>query len=187
MVVRVCRPPSRRTYVVSVTVTFPIIKLTQPTQYLMSQTSPGEILEGCPDATDHCQGLLSAVAISASSTYKQFDLNSKVLNGCSLLDRVRRSLSPSRVEGTTPAQCLQFLDRIPMTWGIMSLQSTNIFPKTPSFASPSTTASRLSLARLTLSVVLLLLSAKSVPPQVLTRAGSPSPSTIPSSIFGSSS
>ena len=73
------RPPVP--YLASVAVSFPIIGLTQLTQYLVAfkvaDLTPGEMLEHFSGATGHSQGIVSAVAISASSTYEQFILNSK--------------------------------------------------------------------------------------------------------------
>lgn len=73
------RPPI--SYLASVAVSFPLIGLTQLTQYLVAfkvaDITPGEMLERLSGATGHSQGIVSAVAISASSTYDQFVLNSK--------------------------------------------------------------------------------------------------------------
>ncbi|KAF9648674.1 fatty acid synthase [Thelephora ganbajun] len=73
------RPPI--TYLASVAVSFPIIGLTQLTQYLVAfkvaGLTPGEMLERFSGTTGHSQGIVSAVAISASSTYEQFASNSK--------------------------------------------------------------------------------------------------------------
>jgi len=73
------RPPV--SYLASVAVSFPVIGLTQLTQYLVSfkvaDITPGEMLERFSGATGHSQGIVSAVAISASSTYEQFVLNSE--------------------------------------------------------------------------------------------------------------
>ena len=68
-------------YLASVAVSFPIIGLTQLTQYLVAfkvaDLTPGEMLESFSGATGHSQGIVSAIAVSASSTYEQFALNSK--------------------------------------------------------------------------------------------------------------
>ena len=68
-------------YLASVAVSFPIIGLTQLIQYLVAfkvaGLTPGEMLARFSGATGHSQGIVSAVAISASSTYEQFVLNSK--------------------------------------------------------------------------------------------------------------
>ena len=73
------RPPV--SYLASVAVSFPVIGLTQLTQYLVAfrvaGLTPGEMLERFSGATGHSQGVVSAVAISASSTDEQFALNSK--------------------------------------------------------------------------------------------------------------
>ena len=73
------RPPV--SYLASVAVSFPLIGLTQLTQYLVTfkvaDVTPGEMLSQISGATGHSQGIVSAVAISASSTYEQYVLNSK--------------------------------------------------------------------------------------------------------------
>ena len=73
------RPPV--SYLASVAVSFPVIGLTQLTQYLVAfkiaGLTPGEMLQRFSGATGHSQGIVSAVAISASSTYDQFVLNSQ--------------------------------------------------------------------------------------------------------------
>ena len=73
------RPPV--SYLASVAVSFPLIGLTQLAQYLVTfkvaGLTPGEMLDRLSGATGHSQGIVSAVAISASSTYEQFILNSK--------------------------------------------------------------------------------------------------------------
>ena len=73
------RPPVP--YLASVAVSFPIIGLTQLSQYLVAfkvaDLTPGEMLERFSGTTGHSQGIVSAVAISASSTYDQFISNSK--------------------------------------------------------------------------------------------------------------
>ena len=73
------RPPV--SYLASVAVSFPVIGLTQLTQYLVAfkiaGLTPGEMLERFSGATGHSQGIVSAVAISSSSTDEQFVLNSK--------------------------------------------------------------------------------------------------------------
>ena len=73
------RPPV--SYLASVAVSFPTIGLTQLTQYLVAfkvaGLTPGEMLEHFSGATGHSQGIVSAAAISASSTYEQFVSNSK--------------------------------------------------------------------------------------------------------------
>ena len=72
------RPPV--SYLASVAVSFPLIGLTQLTQYLVAfkvaNLTPGEMLERLSGATGHSQGIVSAVAISASSTYQHFVSNS---------------------------------------------------------------------------------------------------------------
>ena len=73
------RPPV--SYLASVAVSFPVIGLTQLTQYLVAfkiaGLTPGEMLKRFSGATGHSQGIVSAVAISASSTDEEFILNSK--------------------------------------------------------------------------------------------------------------
>ena len=73
------RPPV--SYLASVAVSFPVIGLTQLVQYLVAfkvaDLTPGEMLERFSGATGHSQGIVSAVAVSASSTYEQFALNTK--------------------------------------------------------------------------------------------------------------
>lgn len=73
------RPPV--SYLASVAVSFPLIGLTQLTQYLVAfkvaDMTPGDMLERLCGATGHSQGIVSAIAISVSSTEEEFVLNSK--------------------------------------------------------------------------------------------------------------
>lgn len=67
-------------YLASVPVSMPLIGLTQLTQYLIisrvTNLSPGQLRERFAGATGHSQGLVSAVAISASTTLESFSENS---------------------------------------------------------------------------------------------------------------
>lgn len=66
-------------YLASVPVSFPLIGLTQLVQYLItarvSNLTPGELRSHLHGATGHSQGIVSAVAIAASSTLESFTLN----------------------------------------------------------------------------------------------------------------
>ncbi|EIW84299.1 fatty acid synthase [Coniophora puteana RWD-64-598 SS2] len=68
-------------YLASIPVSLPLIGLTQLIQYLVvcrvSGLSPGELRKCIAGATGHSQGVVSAVAISASSTYESYDINAK--------------------------------------------------------------------------------------------------------------
>ncbi|KII85134.1 hypothetical protein PLICRDRAFT_45274 [Plicaturopsis crispa FD-325 SS-3] len=72
------RPPVA--YLATVPVSFPIIGLTQLVQYLVvarvSGLSPGELRSRIAGATGHSQGIVSAVAIAASTTFESFTENS---------------------------------------------------------------------------------------------------------------
>lgn len=72
------RPPLP--YLASVPVSMPLIGLTQLTQYLVisraANLTPGQLRERFAGATGHSQGLVSAVAISASTTPESFIQNS---------------------------------------------------------------------------------------------------------------
>ncbi|KAH8822971.1 fatty acid synthase [Flagelloscypha sp. PMI_526] len=67
-------------YLASIPVSFPLIGLTQLVQYLIvaqvSGLSPGELKGKLAGATGHSQGIVSAVAISASTTLESFATNS---------------------------------------------------------------------------------------------------------------
>lgn len=71
------RPPI--TYFASIPVSFPLIGLTQLTQYLVAcriaNLTPGELRARLHGATGHSQGIVSAVCISASSGFESFDAN----------------------------------------------------------------------------------------------------------------
>ena len=60
---------------------FPLIGLTQLIQYLVvckvAGLAPGELHDQLDGTTGHSQGLVSAVAIAAPSTYESFDTNAK--------------------------------------------------------------------------------------------------------------
>ncbi|KAF9532470.1 fatty acid synthase [Crepidotus variabilis] len=68
-------------YLASVPVSLPLIGLTQLIQYLVvchvANLTPGEIRSRIAGATGHSQGILSAVVISASSTFEEFTENSR--------------------------------------------------------------------------------------------------------------
>ncbi|KAF8071859.1 fatty acid synthase [Lyophyllum atratum] len=68
-------------YLASVPVSFPLIGLTQLVQYLVvckvTGLTPGELRDRIAGATGHSQGIVSAVAISASATFEQFTENSR--------------------------------------------------------------------------------------------------------------
>ncbi|GBE87869.1 fatty acid synthase [Sparassis crispa] len=73
------RPPTA--YLATVPVSFPLIGLTQLTQYLIvcrvAKLSPGELCVRLRGATGHSQGLVSAVCISASNTLESFFENAQ--------------------------------------------------------------------------------------------------------------
>ncbi|KAL4066936.1 hypothetical protein J3A83DRAFT_4165578 [Scleroderma citrinum] len=75
----VARPST--TYLASIPMSLPLIGLTQLIQYLVvcrvSGQTPGELRDRLDGTTGHSQGVVSAVAISASSTYESFDVNVK--------------------------------------------------------------------------------------------------------------
>lgn len=75
----VSRPPI--SYLASVPISLPLIGLTQLTQYLIisrvAGICPGELRSLFAGATGHSQGLVSAVAIAASSSIESFFENSK--------------------------------------------------------------------------------------------------------------
>ena len=60
---------------------FPLIGLTQLIQYLVVckvvGLAPGKLHDQLDGTTGHLQGLVSAIAIAASSTYESFDTNAK--------------------------------------------------------------------------------------------------------------
>lgn len=67
-------------YLASIPVSFPLIGLTQLIQYLIAcrvmNFTPAEMRERISGATGHSQGIVSAVVISASSTFESFFENS---------------------------------------------------------------------------------------------------------------
>ncbi|EAU85370.1 fatty acid synthetase alpha subunit [Coprinopsis cinerea okayama7 len=67
-------------YTASVPISFPLIGLTQLVQYLVvchvAGLTPGQLRDRIGGATGHSQGIVSAVAISASSTFEEFTENS---------------------------------------------------------------------------------------------------------------
>lgn len=71
------RPPLA--YLASIPVSFPLIALTQLTQYLIvcrvSQLTPGDLRSRLHGATGHSQGLVSALAVAASTTFDSFHKN----------------------------------------------------------------------------------------------------------------
>ncbi|KAH7913599.1 hypothetical protein BJ138DRAFT_606981 [Hygrophoropsis aurantiaca] len=74
-------PRPSTSYLASIPISLPLIGLTQLIQYLVvcrvSGLTPGEIRDNISGATGHSQGVVSAIAISASSTYESFDVNAK--------------------------------------------------------------------------------------------------------------
>ncbi|KAJ7077160.1 fatty acid synthase [Mycena belliarum] len=72
-------PRPSTTYLASVPVSFPLIGLTQLVQYLVacnvSGLTPGQFRDAISGATGHSQGIVSAVAISASATFESFTAN----------------------------------------------------------------------------------------------------------------
>jgi fatty acid synthase subunit alpha len=66
-------------YLASVPVSFPLIGLTQLVQYLVvchvANLTPGELRSRLGGATGHSQGIVSAVVIATSSTFKEFTQN----------------------------------------------------------------------------------------------------------------
>lgn len=75
----IIRPPVA--YLASVPISLPLIGLTQLVQYLVvckvSTLTPGELRERISGATGHSQGIVSAVAISASATFEEFTENAR--------------------------------------------------------------------------------------------------------------
>ncbi|KAI6024835.1 hypothetical protein BKA83DRAFT_685883 [Pisolithus microcarpus] len=75
----VARPSTA--YLASVPISLPLIGLTQLIQYLVicriSDLTPAQLRGYLAGTTGHSQGVVSAVAISASSTYESFDINAK--------------------------------------------------------------------------------------------------------------
>ncbi|KAF8843701.1 hypothetical protein BDN67DRAFT_963867 [Paxillus ammoniavirescens] len=73
------RPPV--SYLASIPISLPLIGLTQLIQYLVvcrvSALTPGQLRDHIAGATGHSQGVVSAVAISASTSYESFDTNVK--------------------------------------------------------------------------------------------------------------
>lgn len=74
-------PRPSTVYLASVPVSLPLIGLTQLIQYLVicrvSNLTPGQLRSRLSGATGHSQGVVSAVVISASSTYDDFETNVK--------------------------------------------------------------------------------------------------------------
>ncbi|KAJ6458552.1 fatty acid synthase [Mycena sanguinolenta] len=72
-------PRPSTTYLASVPISFPLIGLTQPIQYLaacnVAGMSPGQYRDTISGATGQSQGIVSAVAIAASGTYQSFCAN----------------------------------------------------------------------------------------------------------------
>lgn len=68
-------------YLASIPISFPIIGLTQLIQYLVAtrvaNLNPGEMRNLFSGATGHSQGIISAVAISASATFDAFSENTE--------------------------------------------------------------------------------------------------------------
>ncbi|EPQ52677.1 hypothetical protein GLOTRDRAFT_112049 [Gloeophyllum trabeum ATCC 11539] len=68
-------------YLASIPLSLPLIGLTQLTQYFVvcrtSRLSPGELRDALKGATGHSQGVVSAVAIAASTTLESFYENSR--------------------------------------------------------------------------------------------------------------
>ena len=73
------RPPVA--YLASIPISLPLIGLTQLIQYLavcrISGLTPGQLRDHIAGATGHSQGVVSAIAISASTSYDSFDVNAK--------------------------------------------------------------------------------------------------------------
>lgn len=71
------RPPTN--YLATVPISFPLIGLTQLVQYLIAckvlGVTPGELREHISGTTGHSQGIVSAVAIAASSSFEDFTQN----------------------------------------------------------------------------------------------------------------
>ena len=67
-------------YLASVPISFPLIGLTQLVQYLVvchvANLTPGELRSRLSGATGHSQGIVSAVVIAASGSFKEFADNS---------------------------------------------------------------------------------------------------------------
>ena len=67
-------------YLASVPVSFPLIRLTQLVQYLVvchvANLTPGELRGRLSGATGHSQGIVSEVVIAASGTFEEFVENS---------------------------------------------------------------------------------------------------------------
>ncbi|KAG2076495.1 hypothetical protein BDR04DRAFT_694370 [Suillus decipiens] len=73
------RPPVE--YLASIPVSLPLIGLTQLVQYLaichVSGFTPGKLRDHFAGATGHSQGVVSAIAISASTSIESFNINAK--------------------------------------------------------------------------------------------------------------
>lgn len=74
-------PRPSTAYLATVPVSFPLIGLTQLVQYLVvcqvTGLTPGDLRERIAGATGHSQGIVSAVAIAASSTFESFTDNAE--------------------------------------------------------------------------------------------------------------
>jgi fatty acid synthase subunit beta len=72
-------PRPSTAYLASVPVSFPLIGLTQLVQYLVACSvagmTPGQFRDTISGATGHSQGIVSAVAIAASTSYESFTAN----------------------------------------------------------------------------------------------------------------
>jgi fatty acid synthase subunit alpha, fungi type len=75
------KPRPSTAYFVSIPVSLPLIGLTQLVQYLVvaraSGLTPGQLRDRISGATGHSQGVVSAVAIAASTTLESFTENAK--------------------------------------------------------------------------------------------------------------
>ncbi|KAG9315241.1 hypothetical protein JVU11DRAFT_4375 [Chiua virens] len=73
------RPPV--SYLASIPISLPLIGLTQLIQYLVicrvSGLTPGQLRDHIAGATGHSQGVVSAITVSASTSYESFDANVK--------------------------------------------------------------------------------------------------------------
>ena len=72
-------PKPSTAYFASIPISLPLIGLTQLVQYLIvcrvSGLTPGELRSRIAGATGHSQGVVSAVAIAASTTFESFTIN----------------------------------------------------------------------------------------------------------------
>jgi fatty acid synthase subunit alpha, fungi type len=73
--------PSTAAYFASIPISLPLIGLTQLVQYLIvcciSGLTPGDLRDCISGAMSHSQGLVSAVAVAASTTFESFTENAK--------------------------------------------------------------------------------------------------------------